>query len=64
MGGSCSDNAMACDRLVNLELLLKFGPNAWRVFNEQLENYVNRSVHSGSTTAAGLHLAANKPTIA
>lgn len=29
-------------RLVNLELLLKFGPNAWRVFNEQLENYVAR----------------------
>ena len=31
-------------RLVNLELLLKFGPNAWRVFNEQLENYVARWV--------------------
>ncbi|KAK9868164.1 hypothetical protein WJX84_005084 [Apatococcus fuscideae] len=30
------------NRLVNLELLLKFGPNAWRFFNDQLENYVTR----------------------
>ncbi|KAK9828137.1 hypothetical protein WJX74_000261 [Apatococcus lobatus] len=44
---SCIQNAHSqlehqLNRLVNLELLLKFGPNAWRAFNEQLENYVAR----------------------
>ena len=29
-------------RLVNLELLLKFGPDAWRMHNEQLAAFVAR----------------------
>ena len=37
----CPATCSAC-RLVNLELLLKFGPDSWRMHNEVLASFVAR----------------------